>query len=226
MPGISMHPITSLLSKTAMMKGVHVMKKLVSCLLVVMMLFTVAGAFAEPTGMGRFGQANILSRFVKGTDPQTQDIALQVESGNEASDLVIRVDGDNLHLVSRNNAVEDSHVQLNPTGIYVSADGTVSLLRYATVTAAMQKIDDATNYETLREVEDTCRALIMSYTADKLRYETYSESDNPERLEWAEQAKIRANSTAAKYNEYYLKNSFVWKDNIPDDIATELSYIP
>lgn len=91
---------------------------------------------------------------------------------------------------------------------------------------AMQKIDDATNYETLREVEDTCRALIMSYTADKLRYETYSESDNPERLEWAEQAKIRANSTAAKYNEYYLKNSFVWKDNIPDDIATELSYIP
>ena len=128
-----------------MMKGVHVMKKLVSCLLVVMMLFTVAGAFAEPTGMGRFGQANILSRFVKGTDPQTQDIALQVESGNEASDLVIRVDGDNLHLVSRNNAVEDSHVQLNPTGIYVSADGTVSLLRYATVTAAMQKIDDAVN---------------------------------------------------------------------------------
>ena len=121
------------------------MKKLVSCLLVVMMLFTVTGAFAEPTGMGRFGQANILSRFVKGTDPQTKDIALQVESGNEASDLVIRIDGENLHLVSRNNAVVDSHVQLNPTGIYVSADGTVSLLRYATVTAAMQKIDDAVN---------------------------------------------------------------------------------
>jgi len=119
------------------------MKKLVSCVLVVMMLFTAAGAFAESTGLGRFGQANILSRFVKETDLQTKDIALQVESGNKAADLVIRIDGDNLHLVSRNNAVETGHVQLNPTGIFAKADGTVSLLRYATVTAAMQKIFDA-----------------------------------------------------------------------------------
>lgn len=90
---------------------------------------------------------------------------------------------------------------------------------------AIRKVDDATNYETLKEVEDTCRAMIVSYTADKMRYETYAASDSEEKQSWAEQAKIRANATAVKYNEYYLKNSFVWKDNIPDDIAAELPYI-
>lgn len=88
-----------------------------------------------------------------------------------------------------------------------------------------RKIDDATNYDTLKEVEDTCRAMITSYTADKLRYETYAASESPERQEWAEQAKIRANSTAAKYNEYYLKNSFVWKGGVPTDIKSELPYL-
>ena len=88
-----------------------------------------------------------------------------------------------------------------------------------------RKIDDATNYETIKKVEDTCRAMIASYTSDKLMYETYATSDSEEKQGWAEQAKIRANSTAAKYNEYYLKNSFIWKDNIPDGIATELPYI-
>ena len=89
----------------------------------------------------------------------------------------------------------------------------------------INKINEATDYETIKEVEDTCRAMIASYTADKMRYETYATSDSPEKQEWAEQAKIRANATAAKYNEYFLKNSFVWKDNIPEDIATELPYI-
>lgn len=88
-----------------------------------------------------------------------------------------------------------------------------------------RKIDDATNYDVIKEVEDTCRAMIASYTADKMRYETYATSESEEKQGWAEQAKIRANTTAVKYNEYYLKNSFVWKDNIPDDIATELPYI-
>ena len=91
---------------------------------------------------------------------------------------------------------------------------------------AVQKADDATNYETLKEVEDTCRAMIASYTADKMRYETYATSDSAEQQSWAEQAKIRANNTAAKYNEYFLKNSFVWADNIPRDISWKLEYIP
>lgn len=116
------------------------MKKLVSCLLVVMMLFAATTAFAWPSGEGRFGSSDIVSRFVKETDTQTKDIALQAQAGNQTADLVIRIDGKNLHLVSRNNGVEDSHVQLNPTGIYVGSAGSVSLLRYATVTTVMQNI--------------------------------------------------------------------------------------
>ena len=39
-----------------------------------------------------------------------------------------------------------------------------------------QKIDDATNYETRKTVEDSCRAMIASYEADKLTYEQYKDS--------------------------------------------------
>lgn len=121
------------------------MKKLISCLLVVMLMLTVVGAFAEPMGVGRFGEYGALRRFLKETDLQTKDIALQVESEGKVSDLVIRVDGDNIHLVSRNDAVEDSHVQLNPTGIYVGAEGNVTLLRYATIITGMQNIINELN---------------------------------------------------------------------------------
>jgi divalent metal cation (Fe/Co/Zn/Cd) transporter len=75
-----------------MKKGVYVMKKLISLLLVVMMLFTAVNAFAES---GR----SILSRFLKETDTKTKDIALQLQNGEKSTDLVIRVDRDNLHLV-------------------------------------------------------------------------------------------------------------------------------
>lgn len=33
---------------------------------------------------------------------------------------------------------------------------------------------------------------------------------------------MRANRTAATYNEYILKNSYVWKGNVPDDIRAQL----
>lgn len=46
-----------------------------------------------------------------------------------------------------------------------------------------------------------------------------------EKLSWAEQAKMRANKTAASYNEYVLKNSFVWNGNVPADIRTSLPYL-
>lgn len=90
---------------------------------------------------------------------------------------------------------------------------------------AVQKADDATNYKTLKEVEDTCRAMIASYEADKLIFEQYNGSDNEEKRSWAEQAKTRANRTAAQYNEYIRKNSFVWADNVPDDIDERLEYV-
>ncbi len=41
----------------------------------------------------------------------------------------------------------------------------------------------------------------------------------------AEQAKMRANSTAANYNNYVLKNSYRWKNNVPADIYMNLAYI-
>ena len=89
----------------------------------------------------------------------------------------------------------------------------------------VQKADDATNYNTIKRVEDTCRAMMSSYTADRLTYEQYKNSTYEEQISWANQAKMRANKTAASYNEYILKNSFVWEDNIPKDIKKRLEYI-
>ena len=88
-----------------------------------------------------------------------------------------------------------------------------------------QKIDDATRYETIKKVEDSCRAMISSYESDRLVYEQYRDSDNEEKQSWAEQAKMRANKTAATYNNYVLENSFVWSGNVPDDIRHELAYL-
>ena len=90
---------------------------------------------------------------------------------------------------------------------------------------AVQKADDATNYETRKKVEDTCRSMIASYNSDKLTYEQYKDSDNEEKQSWAEQAKMKANKTATSYNEYILKNSYVWEDNIPSDIDYKLTLI-
>ena len=89
----------------------------------------------------------------------------------------------------------------------------------------VQKVDDDTNYKTLKKVEDTCRSMIASYKADKLTYEQYKDSDNEEKQSWAEQAKMRANKTASSYNNYILKNSYVWKNNVPADIYLELQII-
>lgn len=90
---------------------------------------------------------------------------------------------------------------------------------------SLQKADDNTNYSTLKKVEDTCRSMIASYTSDKLVYEQYKDSESAEKRSWGEEAKMRANKTASSYNEYFLKNSFVWKNNIPDDIEEKLEFI-
>lgn len=89
----------------------------------------------------------------------------------------------------------------------------------------VQEADDHTNYETKKQVEDTCRAMISSYEADKLTYEQYKDSENKEERSWAGQAKMRANKTASSYNNYILKNNYVWEDNIPTDIKSRLDII-
>lgn len=90
---------------------------------------------------------------------------------------------------------------------------------------AVQKVDDATRYETRKKVEDSCRAMVSSYEADKLTWEQYKDSGKDEEVSWANQAKMRANRTASNYNNYILKNSYVWDGNIPLDIIAELPVI-
>lgn len=90
---------------------------------------------------------------------------------------------------------------------------------------AVQKVDDATSYQTRKKVEDTCRSMIASYESDKMTYEQYKESDNTEKQSWAEQAKMRANKTASTYNNFVLENSYVWSGNVPDDISDALEYV-
>lgn len=89
----------------------------------------------------------------------------------------------------------------------------------------VQHTDDATRYSTQKKVEDTCRAMIASYNADKLTYEQYKDSESEEKQSWAEQAKMRANRTASSYNNYILENAFVWEGNVPTDIDNELPYL-
>lgn len=86
----------------------------------------------------------------------------------------------------------------------------------------VQKADDNTRYDNRKQVEDTCRATIVSYESDKLIWEQYKDSESAEQRGWADAAKIRANKAAITYNEYFLKNSYVFEGNVPDDILTEL----
>ncbi len=67
--------------------------------------------------------------------------------------------------------------------------------------------------------------MIASYEADKLIYEQYKDSEVAEERSWANNAKIRANQTATTYNNYILKNSFVWSGNVPPDIKQTLEII-
>ena len=114
------------------------MKKLISCLLVVMILLTAVSAFADSVE-----QNNVLTKFVEETNKETQDIALQVHSEGNVSDLVIRGDGTTVHFVARENGKETAHVQVNPTGIYVSSNGEVTMMSFATMTTILQDISNA-----------------------------------------------------------------------------------
>lgn len=81
------------------------------------------------------------------------------------------------------------------------------------------------NYDNRRMVEEQCRSYIASYKADKLGYEQYKDSDSELERSWAQSYKQRANRTAATYNEYMTKNSYVFKGNIPWDLPLSLAYL-
>ena len=93
----------------------------------------------------------------------------------------------------------------------------------------VQKVDDATNYETRKQVEDTCRAMISTYEKDKAEYEAniklYEETSDKYYLEVANGYRQQANSSASTYNNYILKNSYVFEGNVPLDIRTELEIL-
>lgn len=89
----------------------------------------------------------------------------------------------------------------------------------------VQKADDATNYRTRKHVEDSCRAMIASYESDKLTWMQYQNSELPEERQWAANAKMRANKTAVSYNEFVLKNKYVWAGNVPEDIRKTLDIL-
>ena len=89
----------------------------------------------------------------------------------------------------------------------------------------LKKADDRSLYETRKEVENTCRAMIASYNTDKQIYLQYKDADSAEQRGWAAQAKMRVNQTASTYNNYILKNSYVWQENVPSDIFMNLSFL-
>ena len=73
---------------------------------------------------------------------------------------MLRLDGDNLHLVAREGDKVDAHVQFNATGIYLDAEGEVALLRYATVMTVLQDI--------VKELNDTLEQAVESIPAEEI----------------------------------------------------------
>ena len=93
----------------------------------------------------------------------------------------------------------------------------------------VQKVDDATNYATRKQVEDTCRSMIATYDKDKAEYEAnmqlYETTGDEYYLEIATGYRQQANSSASTYNNYVLKNSYVFEGNVPADIKMELEIL-
>ena len=114
------------------------MKKLICCLLAVMMLFTAASTFAFAAPAVGAEKNDALRTFLDETDTETKDLIIINKYGDQASDLLVHMDGEIVHLIRRNNGVEETHEQITPTGIYLKADGAVTLLRYDTVSAIME----------------------------------------------------------------------------------------
>lgn len=86
----------------------------------------------------------------------------------------------------------------------------------------VQVVRDETNYETIRMVEDTARAMISSWNSDRIRWLNYKDSDNERHQEWASAARMRANTTASTFNNFMLENNYVWAINIPEDLQERL----
>lgn len=93
----------------------------------------------------------------------------------------------------------------------------------------IKTVDEETSYKNRKMVEDTARSMIANYTFATNEYESYKVyCDVPvdqEKCQRALDSKTSANKTATTYNNYILKNKFVWQDNLPSDIFYELVLI-
>lgn len=94
----------------------------------------------------------------------------------------------------------------------------------------MQDVDQEINYVNRKKVEDTARSMISNYQYAKSEYETYKffckdSVYDKEKCQRALDSKSSANRTVSTYNNYLLKNNFLFKQNMPKDIYEKLEKI-
>lgn len=91
-----------------------------------------------------------------------------------------------------------------------------------------QRISENNTYESRREAENSARSLITNYVAAKLEYETYHiyiGTKDKAREQRALDARTSANMTISKYNNFMQENSFLFENNIPEDLPLSLAPI-
>lgn len=94
----------------------------------------------------------------------------------------------------------------------------------------MERVDEEIDYDNRKMVEDTARSMIATHDAAFMEYETYrtfceKETYDENKCERALSARTSANKTASTYNNYMLKNKYLFKGNMPFDIFYELPFI-
>ena len=80
------------------------------------------------------------------------------------------------------------------------------------------------NYENRKKVEDTMRSIKSSYNKSVNNYNQYKDSTSEEDIKLANKYKTRANNSAEEYNKL-VNNSYIWEDNIPQDLPLKLNII-
>ena len=81
------------------------------------------------------------------------------------------------------------------------------------------------SYGNRKKVEETLRSYYASYKTDKASYEMYKDETDEYYRRLALSYKQRANQTAITYNEYFTKNSYVFENNIPEDLPKQLDLL-
>jgi hypothetical protein len=90
----------------------------------------------------------------------------------------------------------------------------------------LESVDQETDYQNRKNVEDTARAMIANYNARKLEFMQYKDAPlDSSDYRRAADAMTAANNIASTYNNYITQNNYIFKGNLPDDIPLFLPYI-